>query len=85
MFTVSVLAVLVHDFLLYMTASTSSPPPTRLCIAGSFYVEPCEDSLRWAAAILGTPIEVAFAGFGQVLQSLLNPAEAQKSYLSGHG
>lgn len=47
---------------------------TSVLVAGSFTVEPCEEPLRWAASLLEAPIELRFLGFGQVMQSLLDPS-----------
>ena len=49
---------------------------TKVVVAGSFTVEPCQEHIHWVGGLLGLHIDIVFAGFGQVIQSLLNPAEA---------
>ena len=55
----------------------------QLVIAGSFTVDVVETPLRHAARLLGASIDVAFAGFGQVMQSLLDPASEFYSNANG--
>lgn len=56
----------------------------QLVLAGSFTIEPVEAPLQWAASILGIgDVNLRFAGFGQVMQSLLDPTEAFARNVSG--
>jgi FkbH-like protein len=54
-----------------------------LVVAGSFTVDLIEAPLRNAAKLLGASIDVTLAGFGQVMQSLLNPSSEFHSNSSG--
>ncbi len=47
--------------------------PVRIVIAATFVAEPLTSSLRLWSAAFGIPVEVEFAGFDQVLQTLLDP------------
>lgn len=46
----------------------------ELVVAGSFTMDLIEKPLRQTARLLGARVDVELAGFGQVMQSLLNPS-----------
>jgi FkbH-like protein len=48
--------------------------PFRICISASFTAEPIEPSLHLWGGQLGVKFEARFAPFGQVMQTLLDPA-----------
>ena len=50
-------------------------PALSLALAGGFTLEPCEPHLRAAASWVGRELRLEYAGFGQVMQCLLSPAE----------
>ena len=56
------------------TVKTTKPLP--LCVASTFTAEPLEDSLKFWANSFGFPIDVRFASYGQVFQSLLDGESA---------
>jgi amino acid adenylation domain-containing protein/FkbH-like protein/non-ribosomal peptide synthase protein (TIGR01720 family) len=62
-------------------AKLSSPQPWVL--AGTFTLEPMEESIRHLARGLGEPVPMAFAGFNQLFQELLNPASLMSQNKTG--
>ena len=56
------------------TAGGAAHVSRKIVIAGTFTVDVVEAPLRQAARLLGASVDVAFAGFGQVMQSLLDPS-----------
>ena len=58
------------------SSSFSDNDAFRIVLAGTFTLEPTEAHIRWAASNLPVKLELVFAGFGQAMQSLLDPSEA---------
>jgi FkbH-like protein len=55
-------------------SSTPGPGAFTFCIAASFTAEPIQASLLFWGRQLGTSVEVRFAPFNQLMQTLLDPA-----------
>lgn len=60
-----------------------SSTPFRIAITATFTADPLRAPLEFWQDVLNTQLEVRFAPFGQVMQSLLDPASELRS--NGHG
>lgn len=56
--------------------TVAKSPPFRLSISATFTAEPVEPFLRFWARVLHAPLEVRFAPYNQVVQTLLAPGSA---------
>ena len=65
------------------SSAASCDGARQLVVAGSFTVDVVEARLYQTAHQLGASVRVAFAGFGQVMQSLLDPSSEFYANASG--
>jgi amino acid adenylation domain-containing protein/FkbH-like protein len=54
-------------------AAREKESKATIAVAATFTAEPVEEPLAFCMEQLGTPAEIAFAGYGQIFQELLNP------------
>lgn len=64
-------------------AGPAAPEPLCLRVAASFSADPIREVLDFWAEQLDLPLRVSFAGYGQVLQELLDPGSALRRNRGG--